>query len=199
MEIPQSVREYVTDGGVRRAVNELLRIADGDILEGLEWSELERFYRAQLAARQLESEWAIFGIFAWQEIWNGLLAHWDELSPDQQHHGNIDAGLSVSDLRGTDDESLWFGRVFTSGTWKFWAAISAIPSAGLVLKVACASGKDELVFQDIARRADEIGNWVSPPMSVSEAPLEFDGLRLLARQAVETADRELARRKRSRA
>lgn len=192
MEIPQSVREYVTDGSVRRAVNELLRIPADGILDGLEWSELERFYRAQLAARQLESEWAIFGILAWQEIWGGSLSHWDELSPDQQNEGNFDAGLSISELRDTGDDSLWFGRVFTSGAWTFWGAISAIPGAGLALKVACAAGNRSVAFHELAQRVDGNENWISPPLSLSEDALDIGALRLFAKQAVETADRELA-------
>jgi hypothetical protein len=160
MLIPASVAAYVHDGGIRRAANEMFRIPDDGILEGLDWSELARFYGARLATRQLECEWAIFGISAWNEVWGGLLDHWTPLSPDEQSSGDYAAGLDLASLKDTDDESLWFGRIFTKGSWTFSASLFAIPKVGLRIKVACESDKVDIRFTDIAPAADQFGNWM---------------------------------------
>ncbi|MEG8027722.1 hypothetical protein [Sphingomonas aerolata] len=189
MLIPESVAAYVHDGGVRRAAKEMIRISDGDILDGLDWSELARFYRAQLATRQLECEWAMFGLAVWSDVWGGLLDHWTALSPDEQTGGGYDARLNLASLSDTHDGSLWFGRIFTTGPWTFYASVAAIPMVGLKIKVACQSARANISFKDIAVLPDEVENW-TPSMAI---PLDTDRidvgpLRDLARRAVEIAD-----------
>lgn len=189
MLIPPSIAAYVHDGGMRRAANEMIKISDQGILEGLDWSELARFYRAQLAVRQLECEWAMFGLAAWNEVWGGLLDHWTALSPDEQTSGDYDAGLSLASLKDTDDESLWFGRLFTNGPWTLYASLSAVPMLGMRIKVACESARVDVVFKEIAPNADAFGNW-TPKVAVPLDEEQFDPepLRDVARLAVGIAD-----------
>jgi hypothetical protein len=192
MQVPESVQAYFADGGVRRAVCQLLEISrDEQILEGLGWSELERFYRAQMAARQFESDWAIFGLRAWEDIWNGLLGNWTALSPDDQMDPQHEAALNLSSLTDTGDDSLWFGRLFAKGSWLFYASLWGVPAAGLKIKVACVNGKRSVRFSEIADAADELGNW-EPDVAVSVAAAEVDltALREVAQQAAEIADAE---------
>ena len=193
MQTPDSLRAYVADGAIRRAASELLDLGDDGILEGLGWDELERFYRAQLAARQLISDWAVFAIPAWKGIWGGLLDHWTALTPDQQCNGGYDAELSLGSLRGTDDDSLWFGRIFTRGAWTFFAAVAALPSAGLRIKVSCESTNRGVRFQEIASGADDNGNWVPKLASpLDESRFDPAGLREIAKRCVEIADQTIA-------
>jgi hypothetical protein len=197
MLIPASVAAYVHDGGIRRAANEMLRIPDDGILEGLDWSELARFYGARLAARQLECEWAIFGLSAWDAVWAGLLDHWTPLSPDEQTSGDYDAGLDLTSLKDTDDESLWFGRIFTKGVWTFYASLFAIPKVGLRIKVACESGEDVVDFTKIAPAADQFGNWMADATARLDVDaLDQTALRTAATLAVEIADARCAMRRR---
>lgn len=193
MQVPESVRAYVDQGGIRRAVRELLALGDTDLLEGLEWSELDRFYRAQLAARQLSLEWASFGLSAWAAVWGGLLEHWTALSPDEQTAGDYEAGLGPASLLDTHDGSLWFGRIFTMSSWTLYATVTAVPSQGLKLKVSCNAGKREVSFRDMVAELDEIDNWVSIAIASLDAA-DFDPaeLRTAARRAVEIADAQVA-------
>lgn len=195
MLIPASVAAYVHDGGIRRAANEMFRIPDDGILEGLDWSELARFYGARLATRQLECEWAIFALSAWNEVWGGLLDHWTPLSPDEQSSGDYDAGLDLASLKDTSDESLWFGRIFTKGPWTFYASLFAIPKVGLRIKVACESDATNVDFTDIASAADEFGYWMADATARLDADA-FDPttLRTAAALAVGIADARCALR-----
>lgn len=195
MEVPDSVKAYVGDPGIRRAARELLALGDGGVLDGLEWGELDRFYRAQLAARQLASEWAILGNAIWHRVWGGLLDRWTAVTPDDQNAGNYDAGLDLVSLLDTDDGSLWFGRVFTSGAWTFYATVTAVPGQGVKLKVSCAGAKRVVSFTDVAPAPDEIDNWVSEAVArVEGSNIDLADLRQVAAGAVATAEVQITQR-----
>lgn len=191
MDVPASVAAYVEDGGIRRAVDELLDLGEDGVLEGLDRSELGRFYRAQLAARQLASEWAVFGLDAWTAVWGGLLDHWTALSPDEQSRSDCDAALDLVSLRDTNDGSLWFGRLFTRGVWTLHVAVAAVPTVGLRIKMSCeTSSRRRVAFSGLAPAPDDIGNWVpEPSAALTAGPFEPGRLVVLARQAVVIADR----------
>lgn len=193
MQVPESVLAYLNDRAARRALNELRRFDRQQILDGLDWTELASFYRAQLAMRQFEAEWAIFGLELWVDVWGGLLAGWTALSPDEQHDGYGAAGLSTYDLLNTDDESLWFGRVFTSGSWVLYASVSAIPSKGLAVKVSCEGPSRSIRFTDLAERADDVGNWVSPALPVNADLHDASELRRFAALAADATRGRLRR------
>lgn len=193
VDVPASLTAFVYEGGIRRATRELFDLSDKRVLEGLDWREIKRFYRAQMAARQCVSEWAIFATDAWELIWGGLLDHWIALTPDEQiGNPDYDASLSLASLTEPDDGSLWFGRVFRRGSRVFYAAICAFPAAGLKIKVSCESGSKSIKFTEIAEGPDDTGNWapsVVVPLDVS--PTDLQALRTVAQRAVEIADREI--------
>ena len=184
MIIPESVSAYLHDAGTRRAINGLRDVGAGDILDGLEWSELPRFYRALQAARQFETEWAILGCELWEATWSGLLPGWHSLSPDEQISGDYDAGLAIEDLLDTGDGSLWFGRVLTARGWTLYAAVVGVPGQGFVVKVSCATNTRATKFLSIAAGPDDIGNWVSAPVATEEGAIDTNTLRAIAAQAV---------------
>jgi hypothetical protein len=192
MQVPDSVQAYFADGGVRRAVSELLKISrSGEILEGMEWSDLERFYRAEMAARQLESEWAIFALKAWEHVWGGLLGHWTGLSPDEQMAPQHQAGLNLSGLTDNGDGSLWFGRVFTKDSWLFYASLWGVPGTGLQIKISCGKGRRQVTFSELAVTVNENGNWEpDAAVSLTGAGVDLSPLRTVAERACEIADRE---------
>jgi hypothetical protein len=187
--IPASVRAYVHDGGIRRAIRELMDLPSDQILEGLGWSELARFYRAQLAARQLESEWAVFALDLWEEVWGGLLDHWTALTPDEQMINENDVGLDLAALSDADDHSLWFGRLFTKGSFTFYASLSALPSSGLRLKVSCENDSRSIGFADLGATSDEYANWTSDlTLPLDREATDPAPLREIAAAAVRIAD-----------
>lgn len=197
MLIPTSVSTYVSDGGMRRAVRELISLPSEDILDGLAWSELARFYRAQLAARQLETEWAVFAMDLWEAVWGGLLEHWSALSPDEQMANYDDVGLNLASLSDTDDHSLWFGRLFTRASFTLYASLSAVPSCGLRLKVSCENNARSIKFSALGAVADEHGNWTSNlaiPLDAND--VDPSPLRQIAAAAVRVADEGIAPRRR---
>lgn len=194
MDVPQSIRDYIVDPSVRRAINLLFKLADEDtILDGLEWGELQAYYRAQLAARQFESEWGIFGLRAWGYIWGGLLENWKPLSPSEQTQDNqYDARLSLSGLRDTGDESLWFGRVFARGPWVFFASMYATPHLGLQLAVQCYGGNRNLRFPQVAAEPDPNDNWLSAAVALDHDTVDLSPLRELATQCVTASETQVS-------
>lgn len=189
MLIPESVTAYVHDGGIRRAVREIIGLGPDEILDGVAWSELGRFYRAQLAARQLESEWATFALDAWEAIWGGLLDHWTALTPDEQMAYDADVGINLASLTDTDDDSLWFGRMFTSRSFHLYASLSATPSKGLRLKVSCDKADRPIAFGQLGPTKDEYDDWTSDlAVPLNETDIDLQPLRALAEAAVKIAD-----------
>lgn len=199
MLIPDSVVTYVYDGGIRRAVRELISLGPDEILDGMAWGELARLYRAQLAARQLEAEWGVFALDAWEAVWGGLLDHWKPLSPDEQMAANADVGVNLASLSDTDDGSLWFGRLFTSRDLTFYASLAAVPASGLRLKVSCDRNERSVNFADLDAAADDVGNW-TPSLAVplDGGEIEPSPLREIAARAVRIADEAATPRRRTR-
>lgn len=180
MKMPESVTTYLTDGGSRRAIVSLRDLGSARLLDGLDWEELPRFYRAMQATRQFETDWAILACGMWEAVWGGLLVGWQPLSPDEQGQGNHDAGLAINDLLETGDGSLWFGRIFTRRGWTLGASISAIPTLGMVIKVSCETDTRSTRFLSLGASADEIGNWSSAPVEVNNGAFDIAALRAFA-------------------
>lgn len=199
MLIPESVAAYVHDGGIRRAVKELIGLDPGEILDGMAWGEIARFYRAQLAARQLEAEWGVFALDAWEAIWGGLLDHWKSLSPDEQMAADADVGVNLASLSDTDDGSLWFGRLFTTRNFTFYASLAAVPASGLRLKVSCDRNERPVSFTDLAAAPDDVGNWTPAlTLPLDGGEIEPSSLRKIAARAVEIADEAASPRRKVR-
>ncbi|GAA3710617.1 hypothetical protein GCM10022268_19620 [Sphingomonas cynarae] len=199
MLIPESVAAYVHDGGIRRAVKELIGLNPDEILDGMAWGELARFYRAQLATRQLEAEWGVFALEAWDAVWGGLLDHWKSLSPDEQMVAEADVGVNLASLSDTDDNSLWFGRLFTSRNFTFYASLAAVPESGLRLKVSCDRNERSVGFADLAAVLDDVGNWTpSLALPLDGGEIDPSSLREIAARAVGIADEATAPRRKAR-
>lgn len=198
MLIPKSVAAYVHDGGIRRAVKELIGLDPDEILDGMAWGELARFYRAQLAARQLEAEWGVFALEAWEAVWGGLLDHWRSLSPDEQMAVDADVGVNLASLSDTDDGSLWFGRLFTSRNFTFYASLAAVPPSGLRLKVSCDRNERPVSFANLDAALDDLGNWTpSLALPLDGGEIDLSPLREMAACAVRIADEATAPRRKA--
>lgn len=198
MLIPESIIAFIHDGGIRRAVKEFIDLPTDEILDGMAWGELERFYQAQLAARQLESESAVFAIGLWDAVWGGLLDHWTALTPDEQMMSEADVGLTLASLSDTDDGSLCFGRLCTSRSSTFYASLGALPSSGLRLKVSCEKGGRSIAFTDLGAIPDEYGNWTSHlALPVDSGEVDPAPLRELAAAALRIADEGIIPRRRA--
>lgn len=189
MLIPASVRAYVHDGGIRRAVRELVSLPSNDLLDGLAWSELSRFYRARLAARQLECDWGVFAIDVWNSVWGGLLDGWTAFTPDEQMSNEADVGVDLDSLLRTPDDSLWFGRMFSRGGATFYAAIAAVPMEGLKAKISCDRAGPSVSFAALGAVTNEDDNWtVDLTLPLDGDKIDPGPLREKAAAAVRIAD-----------
>lgn len=197
--IPDSVLTYLHDGGIRRAVRSLIDLEEDAILDGLDWSELSRFYRAQLAARQLQAEWGLLALELWNAIWGGLLDHWQPLSLDEQMAHEEDVKLHVASLCDVEDGGLWFGRLFTKGDFTFYANLLAVPSSGLRLQFSCDSYKRSLKFPELdATKETDDDYWKARMiLPLDKAEVDIAPLRDLAAAAVRIADEAILPRRRA--
>ncbi len=110
MQLPESVHRYCTDGRTTSAVDLLLSGKSPKVPDGLQWEELEDFYRACLAAQQTRVEWSIAMWRLWEAVFADLHSGWRPSSiAKQADDSGIDLGV----------ESLWqegeFIRDFTRG------------------------------------------------------------------------------------
>ncbi len=183
--IPESVRDYLYDGSVRRAINQLLSTPSDAILEGLDWPELDRFYRAQLAARQFEAEWSIFALEVWNLIWGGLFEGWEPLTPDAQMD-EFGAQLNVSghvEVGGIPP--LFFYRVFTKAGSTFWGGVEGYPEQGLRVMWSWSLTRADPRYKDLAPTPNKDRNWVpTVPVVLEDPTADLSALRALAQNAI---------------
>lgn len=72
--IPQSVLDYMTNDGIRSAVDHLLASRPSDFPDEIgSWSEARNYHQALLAAYQVRQEHIMFLIDLWDAIWGSAL------------------------------------------------------------------------------------------------------------------------------
>lgn len=101
--VPESVRAYFERPELRTAVDLLVSNDRPDVPEGIAWPELPQFYRAILAARQTQVDYALLLAEAWDAVWDEPGNGWQACSP--QAPGRRDASVSL--------ETVWHEGCFT--------------------------------------------------------------------------------------
>lgn len=98
IEVPEGVHQYMTRSRVRSAVDLLLSGKSPKTPDGLQWEELQDFYRACLAAQQTRIEWAMTLDLVWRAVFADQVPDWRPSGIKQQ--------FDDSDLR-VDVQHLW--------------------------------------------------------------------------------------------
>lgn len=110
ISMPASVLSYFTDKPTEMATDLLLAKKRPTIPEDVAWEDLHAFYKAILAAKQIEVEHAIFLNDLWVEICQPMNAPW---VPNEPHQQNGDCAI---DLASIWQES-FFTREFSNGVY----------------------------------------------------------------------------------
>ncbi|WP_156025000.1 hypothetical protein [Sphingomonas phyllosphaerae] len=77
-EMPATVAAYMRDPAVRTAVDALLTVEADTLPPGLEWSELDTYFRARGGAELTRHDLAHFLRLLWNAIWGEQIgAYWD--------------------------------------------------------------------------------------------------------------------------
>jgi hypothetical protein len=98
ISIPESVHRYLTSSRLQSAVDLLLSGKSPKTPDGLQWDELQDFYRACLAAQQTRIEWAITLELFWTAVFADQVSGWRPSGIKEQYDD--------SDLR-IDVQHLW--------------------------------------------------------------------------------------------
>lgn len=110
MSMPASVLSYFTDKATELATDLLLAKKRPAIPEDVAWGDLHAFYKAILAAKQIETEHAIFLNELWVEVCQSMAAPW---VPNDPHQQTADCAI--------DPGSIWaescFTREFLNGAY----------------------------------------------------------------------------------
>lgn len=81
VDVPESVYAYFTDRRIRSAVDLLLSKGRPKVPEDIGWAELPAFYRAVAAARQTQSDLAVFLHEFWTATWEDMPRPWQAEYP----------------------------------------------------------------------------------------------------------------------
>lgn len=84
MPLPASVLSYYTDRPTEMAADLLLAKKRPTVPEDVTWQDLQAFYKASLAAKQIEAEHGIFLNELWKEVCEPMPEPWTCHEPHQQ-------------------------------------------------------------------------------------------------------------------
>ncbi len=71
--LPESVQMYLSDGGIKNAVNHLTSGKDEHLPIGLEFKDYENFLAARAAAHLTRAEYPLAVFRVWQRVWGEVL------------------------------------------------------------------------------------------------------------------------------
>jgi hypothetical protein len=183
LQLPESVHRFCTDGRTASAVRLLLSGKSPKVPDGLQWGELEDFYRACLAAQQTRIEWAIVMWRLWEMVFSDQLPGWRPSTIRKQaDDSDIDIGIA----------SLWedgeFTRDFTRGDFFLQLQIEFNADEGVRANASLWRDGRAAVLS-APPRAETVGEWVCSRWVQIEDGSELDvsGLRETACIAIEEA------------
>ncbi|MHA3793044.1 hypothetical protein [Sphingomonas sp. YL-JM2C] len=131
MTLPESVHSYCTKPRIKAAVDLLLSSKTPKIPDGLQWSEVEDFYRAWLGAQQTRAEWAIAMNRLWYVSFPDLKSEWQAVSIVKQ----ADESEEYVDLLSVWTEGT-FTRDFVHGEYWLELQVELDVDEGLRANVA---------------------------------------------------------------
>ena len=107
--MPASVLTYFSDSATRMAADLILSQRRPSIPEDVKWGELGLFYRANLAAKQIEAEHAILLVDIWTKTCRNMPSDWTRPQPHEQGED------CAADLRTLWNESCFTREYFKDG------------------------------------------------------------------------------------
>ncbi|MGB3752435.1 MAG: hypothetical protein WA954_00880 [Parerythrobacter sp.] len=149
MPMPASVLSYFVDKSTKMATDLLLAKKRPSVPEDIAWNELRAFYQANLAAKQIEVEHAIFLEELWKEVCEPMGVPWTIYGPHHQKE------INAVDLRTIWDES-WFLREFFKGQYSCEIAIYVGQDEGIQVGFGLWHEEDSLL------RSTPSGEWEEP-------------------------------------
>lgn len=148
--VPESVLAYFSQSAVRTSVDLLLSGKEPKVPIDLQWDEVPSFYRACLAARQVQAEFAIFTEQLWREVWDDVPQEWRPCAPGRPDRPDLAVGLSTIWNEGC------FGRRFEKGGFAVETSVGLWANTGFQLGLLLYDRKERVVL-----REDELDGWSS--------------------------------------
>lgn len=182
--LPESVHRYCTDDRIRSAVDLLLSRKSPKMPDGLQWNEVQDFYRACLAAQQTQIEWALALESVWTAIFADQTVGWRPSSISQQ---TKDSSIRL------DVEYLWENGEFTRDLVRadhyLQALVELHSDNGLRIAMGLWSC-DQLIDVNVLSGFRVIDGWLYSGWEPFNETLELDigRLRSLALAAVKATD-----------
>lgn len=197
VKVPESVRDYLHDGGVRHAISELLRLdARDEVLPSLEWRELPRYYEALSAAHRFRIDWMIFSQQAWLEVWSHLAEGWTPYAPHEQVEADDGVQPTLANCCDMESGLLWFGRVFERDGWTLGTSVAVSPGEGLRLRIDCMGARswERVGLTEFSDEIKGAGIWPSRvSVSLNVGSVDLSALRDLAEIVMAEVEQQIAR------
>lgn len=187
LQLPESVHRFCKDSRTASAVELLLSGKSPKVPDGLQWDELEDFYRACLAAQQTRIEWSITMWRLWETVFADLHSGWRPSTIARQaDDSDIDLGI----------ESLWqegeFTRDFTRGDFYLELQIEFVSDEGVRAKVSLwRNGSAAVLSPQGTEIVDDrvCSRWLQIE---DDSELDLSSLRETARLVIEQANSVVA-------
>lgn len=184
ISIPESVHRYMTSSRLQSAVDLLLSGKSPKTPDGLQWDELQDFYRACLAAQQTRIEWAMTLELFWTAVFADQVSGWRPSGIKEQYDD--------SDLR-IDVQHLWdeseFARDLSRGGYYMEALVELDVDDGVRIAVCLYKDGSPVDLPPVAG-STRIEEWIySAWEPITEDPrLDCTRLRGAARAALDAVE-----------
>lgn len=184
LEVPEGLHQYMTRSRIRSAVDLLISGRSPKAPDGLQWEELQAFYRACLAAQQTRIEWAMTLDLVWTAVFADQLPGWRSSGIKQQYE--------ESELR-VDVQHLWdegeFRRDLRRDGHYMEALVELDVDDGVRVAVCLYKDGSPVELPSVAGTTS-IDEWIYSPWEAFTDDPQFDcnRLRVAARAALDALD-----------
>jgi hypothetical protein len=142
ISVPQSVLAYYEQPAVQTAVDLLLNAKEPQVPDNLQWHEVGSFYRSSLAARQVQTEYAIFLEALWSAVWVDIPELWRPRPPSKPARPDLAIGIKTVWNEGC------FGRRFERQACALELFVGLWSDTGLQLGIVLYGPKGDLLLVD---------------------------------------------------
>ena len=113
IDVPASVRDYLTDKTICSVVDHLLEQKDGKLPPGLAWDEVRAYHQAWLSAQKVKTDYVLLLMDLWDAIWRPALLKY-----------GVDVEKQIWDIEEMKEYEaepsravIWNGNVFYRWFW----------------------------------------------------------------------------------
>ncbi|MFN3725239.1 MAG: hypothetical protein ACK4SZ_02925 [Allosphingosinicella sp.] len=147
--VPESVLAYFQQPSVQTAVDLLLTGKEPKVPANLRWEEVASFYRACLAAQQVQAEYALFLEALWGAVWTEIPAGWRGCRPSNPARPDLAIGIATIWSEGC------FSRRFERQGYSLELSAGLWPDTGLQLGVLLYDEENSVLLTD-----DLLKGWI---------------------------------------